>query len=464
MQVIEGYVLLSKNEYDQLCKQVELLTARVKELEAMLHKDSSNSSKPPSSDWYNKITKNRKQKSDKKIGGQPGHEGETLEMVEHPDHLIEHKVEKCDHCGMDLSDVRAEKYHRRQVHDLPPVKIEVTEHRVEVKQCKVCGKTTIADCDVPASVQYGEKIKSMAVYFNQYQFLPFERTKETMNDLFGCAMSAEVIKQSNEQCYERLEPVVEEQIKTSLINSAVMNCDETGLRCENDMQWVHSYSTDRHTYYAIDEKRGGEAMERINILPRFKGICEHDRWASYDQYEEMDHALCNNHLMRDLEFVEEAYNKSWAEKMQNVLIEGLHLSRQEKMNKIALSALETRYDRIVKKAIKEEPPAVITEKKKRGRKARSEPLKLAECFLHRKEDILRFLHDPRVPFGNNLAERDIRMIKLKQKISGCFRTRKGAEIFCRIRSYISTLKKQNKNVWDALQLTIRAPSTQLIAV
>lgn len=462
MQVPEGYILISKVEYGELLNRLSMMEARIKELEGMLNKDSSNSHKPPSSDGYKKKIQNNREKSDRNVGGQLGHEGKTLLMVEHPDKVIEHKVEYCKHCGMNLQHIPAKKYHRRQVYDLPRVKIEVTEHRVEVKQCGACHKETVADCDVPSSVQYGERIKSMGIYLNQYQMLPVERTRELMEDLFECSISAEVLQQSNELCYDNLEEKVEKEIKESITQSAVMHNDETGIRCEGTTRWIHSYSTQSHTYYAIDDKRGKEAMDRINILPQFTGNTVHDRWASYEKYDHCQHSYCNAHILRDLK-AEEENNKSWATRMKTVLLDAYALSKKEHTSLDSIKDTEKRYDRIVKEAIKQEPIPART-LHKRGRKAKSKSLNLLECFRDKKKEVLRFLHDKTIPFDNNLAERDLRMVKLKQKISGCFRTRNGADVFCRIRSYISTVKKQGGQVWNALQLIMKTSPLQPILI
>lgn len=470
MQVPEGYILISKVAYEQFLKRLTMMEAhikkqevRIKELEGMVNKNSCNSHKPPGSDGYKKKIKNNREPSGRKAGGQPGHEGKTLQMTENPDYVIAHTVECCKHCGVDLKNVKAKKYYRKQVHDLPPIKIEVTEHREEVKQCHVCGKETIADSGIPASVQYGERIKSMGVYLNQYQMLPFERTRETMEDLFECCLSAEVVQQSNKLCYENLEEKVEEEIKGSIIAGAVMHNDETGIRCEGKTQWIHVSSTQQNTYYAIDEKRGKEAMDRINILPLFWGTSVHDRWASYEKYDQCDHAYCNAHSLRDIKFVAEELQKPWAAQMQTTLLKAYGLSKQQKINQAEITAIEKKYAAIVKKGIKQEPlPAAAVHK--RGRKAKGKSLTLLECFRDKKKEYLRFLYEKTIPFDNNLAERDLRMVKLKQKISGCFRTRKGAEMFCRIRSYISTIKKQGGNIWEALQLSIKSSTLHPIMV
>lgn len=476
MLVPEGYILITKAEYEQLHRVIkdfqrtneelqrtnEELQSRIKELEARLSMNSSNSSKPPSSDGYKKRVQNNREKSHRKAGGQNGHEGYNLKMVENPDVVILHKAEQCEHCGTKLEQVVTHKHERRQVHDLPPINIIVTEHQIEHKICPCCGKEAIAPCPVSGSVQYGERIKSLGVYLNQYQMLPFERTREVMDDLFGACPSAEVLQQSNELCYDNLEQTVETVIKESLISSAVMNNDETGIRCEKDTKWIHVHSTGEHTYYAMDDKRGEEAMERIGILPRFQGNSVHDRWASYDMYDNCQHSYCNAHLLRELK-AEEENKKPWASDMKTVLLDAHELSKQEHTDTNRVVAIVKRYDNIVKKAIKQEPIPQKTPHK-RGRVAKSKSLRLLECFRDKNEKVLRFLYDKNVPFDNNLAERDLRMVKLKQKISGCFRTRKGADVFCRIRSYISTVKKQGGQVWEMLQMAMKTSSFQPIEI
>lgn len=471
MEVPEGHILITKGEYDGLhgtisdLKEIVLrLESRIKELEGQLDKNSSNSHKPPSSDGLKRTIKNSRVKSERKAGGQQGHKGSTLEMVENPDKIVEHKVTTCTHCGIDLEQIEVKRRHRRQVWDIPPVKVEITEHQVEVKLCPVCGKHTVAPCEARAAVQYGEAVKSMAVYLNQYQMLPVDRVSETMSDLFNCPLSAEVIQQSNNFAYQQLEQTVENNIKKALIESQVLHADETGIRCEGKTKWIHTYSSQGFTYYAMHHKRGKEAMDYINILPHFKGKGVHDRLKSYDQYENFKHGYCNAHLLRDLESVKEDDHRVWAEQMQKLTLDAHLLSKRDLINEQVIAIIEKQYDQIVEEGIKQEPLPVNIPGK-RGRKAKGKSLNLLECYQKRKKSILLFLHDPNVPFDNNLAERDLRMVKLKQKISGCFRTRTGADTFCRIRSYVSTIKKQNGKVWDALKTIMsRSPSIQPVFI
>lgn len=458
MEIKGDIVILSREEYKILQQDnamlkatVAKLLARVEELESMFNKDSSNSSKPPSSDGYSKKIKNNREKSGKSQGAQEGHKGTTLKMVADPDKVIEHKVKGQCKCGKDLEQAPIVRIEFRQVFDLPEKLLEVTEHQVEIRQCS-CGVVHEAECKEKGNAQYGDRIKSFAVYMNQYQFVPFERLQEVMKDCFGVSMSDGVLSVSNEQCYKALEKT-EEQIKQALQESKVMHNDETGMRCNSKLQWVHSSSTEQHTHYSIQEKRGKEGMDAIGILPSYKGISVHDRWAPYDNYG-CTHALCNAHLLRELKWVKEEVGRTWAEKMIELLVHANNLKKENKLDATAIHAIEQQYKQIIEQGITEEPPAPIPKIKKRGRIKKTKSLKLLEAFINRKEQILRFVHNKDVPFDNNLAERDIRMVKLKQKISGCFRTLHGGEVFFRIRSYISTVRKQGHGVLDAIEKTL----------
>ena len=451
MQIPEGYILISKVEYEQMLGQIETLLARVKELEGMLHKDSHNSHKPPGSNEFKKI-KNNRVKGEHSQGGQTGSEGTTLKMVTNPDKQIRCKAEgKCS-CGTSLEDLPVTRIEKRQEFDLPPKLIEVTEYAVEIKVCS-CGLEHHAQCPVNAPVQYGKRIQALAVGLNQYQMLPYERLQEFFRDYFNVSVSDWWLSKTNQVCYENLAPA-EEGIKQALISSAVLHSDETGLRSDGKRQWVHVASTTTHTHYDIHEKRGKEAMDAIGILPHYMGTLVHDRYGSYEKYENCQHSNCNAHHLRDLQYIEEEMNRKWAKRMRRFLIWSNHLSKQGQLEEAVVSALSQKYDTILRKAIQEEPADIVAQTNKRGRKAKNKSLRLIETLQQKKEQTLRFLYDLKVPFDNNQAERDLRMIKVKQKISGCFRTVKGAKTFCRIRSYISTVKKQGYNVLDAICLAL----------
>jgi transposase len=448
MEIKGSHVILTKEEFAALLYEIEQLKNEVKELKAQLGKNSANSSKPPSSDGYKKKIKNNREKSDKQQGAQEGHKGTTLQMVETPDKIIEHQVKgRCAECGMDLERASIKSIQRRQVFDLPAKLIEITEHRIEVKQCK-CGIVHEADCEIKGNVQYGEKIKSLMVYLNQYQLIPFNRLQQLSEDCFGMSVSDRVLEESNQKCYENLEQT-EVAIKKELICSRVIHNDETGIRCESKTQWIHSSSNPYYTHYSIQKKRGKEGIDAIGILTHFNGISVHDRWASYDDYE-CEHALCNAHLLRDLKFLAEENDCKWAKKMIGLLVQSNEYKKQDLLNEKTIQAIEKKSRRIIKEGIKEEPPPEETKKAKRGRKAKSKSLNLLEVFIQRSEQVWKFIYNREVPFDNNLAERDLRMVKLKQKISGCFRSLNGAQVFCRIRSYISTARKQGQSILNAI--------------
>jgi hypothetical protein len=456
-----GYILIKQVEYEQLLKDheqlcrenaelrktVEMLVFRVKELEGMLHKDSRNSHKPPGSDAFRKPIKNSRVKGERPQGGQAGSEGTTLKMIENPDKQVTCKVKGTCSCGTLLTDLPLSRIEKRQEFDIPPKLIEVTEYEVEVKKC-VCGKEHKAECPVQAHVQYGKRIQALAIGLNQYQMLPYERLQEFFRDYFGVSVSDWWLNKINEVCYENL-ALSEEGIKQVLIMSDVLHSDETGLRSDGK-KWVHVASTATHTHYDIHAKRGKEAMDAIGILPYFTGNSIHDRYGSYEKYTNCQHANCNAHHLRDLLFIEEEMGRKWAKRMRRFLIWGNHLKKQGQLDTSTIAALMQQYDTILNKASWEEPPDIPTELGKRGRKAKNKSKRLIETLQQKKEQTLRFLLYPKVPFDNNQAERDLRMIKVKQKISGCFRTLHGAKVFCRIRSYISTAKKQGYTVLDAM--------------
>ena len=284
---------------------------------------------------------------------------------------------------------------------------------------------------------------------NQYQFVPFDRLQEMTEDCFGISISDGVLAKNNQVCYEQLQQT-EQEIKERIAQSDVMHNDETGMRCEGKTQWIHSSSTQEFTHYSIQQKRGKPGMDAIGILNHYKGISVHDRWASYDKYNCI-HALCNAHLLRELKAVHQDTGRQWAEGMISLLVSANKLKSENKLDTKAIRHIEKEFRKVTRQGIEEEPVQLKPKVKKRGRTAKPKSLNLLEVFINRREEIFRFLHNKDVPFDNNLAERDLRMVKLKQKISGCFRTLHGAEVFCRIRSYISTCRKQGRSVLDAIE-------------
>jgi len=450
MQLPKGYVILREEELLFMQQQMISLVERIKELEHQLKKDSSNSHKPPSSDSFRKPIQNNREKSNKSQGAQPGHKGTTLTMADTPDKIIFHPVGgKCD-CGRELKNQLTINLQRSQVIDIPEKLKEITEHQIEVKQCK-CGQIYYGKTMSMAPVQYGSRIKAMSVYMNNYGLLPYDRLQDFFFDCFDIEISDGVLVSANEKCYKNLEPI-EQQIKDQLKSSPVIHNDETGMRCEKSLKWGHVSSNKDFTHYAFHDKRGVEAINDIDILPGYRGVSVHDRYSSYDSYL-CDHALCNAHLLRDLKGLVED-DKTWASQMIELLLKAKKYKETTRLSKKIREEIFSEYDKIVSTGLKSEPVLEENTVKKRGRKKKPDSLRLLETFSNRKDQILKFFVKPHVPFDNNLAERDLRMIKLKQKISGCFRTKTGAEIFCRIRSYISTIRKQGYNIIDSIQLAI----------
>jgi transposase len=440
-----------------LLKRIEVLETRLDEVEGRLSKHSKNSSKPPSGDGFVKRTSSLRGKSQKKSGGQPDHPGQTLEWSSQVDEVIEHRVEQCAGCGASLGATLAEQVFARQVHDIPAISLKVSEHRVEVKCCAACGQVNEGQFPESLSnlVQYGPRLRGVMVYLMEGQLLPSERTVELLSDVLGVEVSEGTLYNVREQCFQQLESMTTE-ICDALLDSEVVHFDETGLRVNSKLWWLHVASTDALTYYFIHPKRGKEAMDEMGILPQYQGKAMHDGWKSYLLYACV-HFLCNAHHLRELQFIVERHQQLWAFSMSLLLVtiyaqvEEAKAAGQTALPPEQLSAFETRYQAILEEARRVNPPLPPPETAKpRGRPKQSPPQNLLGRLSAQRTSVLGFMYDFTVPFDNNQAERDVRMAKLKQKISGCFRSTQGAKMFCRIRGYLSTLRKQGHNVLDAL--------------
>lgn len=447
-----------------LQEQVRVLQEQVAEQAIMIHslqdqlaKNSRNSGKPPSSDGLKKPrTRSLRRKTGRRSGGQKGHKGHTLRQVEKPDHIQVHQAPTCPHCATDLQAVKSNDHEKRQVFDLPPVRIEVTEHQAEIKDCPTCGQQVKGTFppEVTQPVQYGQRIKAQASYLNTYQLIPWARTCETLGDFYDHTPAEALIQEANIAMAEQTESS-RAATKQQLLDAEVAQFDESGLRVEGKLNWLHVTSTDRLTHYEVHPKRGRDAMEDIGILPEFEGRAVHDHWQSYFTFDNCQHALCNAHHRRELQFVVDQYQQEWAQKMDKLLLDIKAEVEEATPDQKALSPerlthFEQRYDELIADGLAANPPPDTPPPKKRGRKKQSPPKNLLDRLEERKPEVLAFMYDFRVPFDNNLAERDVRMVKVKQKISGAFRTRTGAEIFCAIRSYISTVRKHERNVIDAM--------------
>lgn len=443
---------------EQQMQQNAVLIKRVENLEARLNKDSHNSHKPPSSDGYSKSTRTRSQrkKTGRRSGGQPGHMGTTLELVAQPDKVIKHRAEHCQGCGAALSTGAGEVAERRQVFDLPPTEIEVTEHQSIRSTCECCGCETVGTFpeQVSQPVQYGAGMKSLLVYWHMQQLLPLERSCEVMSDVLGMSPSEGTLVNAISQCAERLIPV-ETQIKDAIIACKVVHFDETGMRIEAKLHWLHEAGTPTLTYYRVHSKRGSKALDAIGILPAFEGMAMHDAYASYWQYD-CKHALCNAHLLRDLTAIEEQTGQSWPREFKTLLVEIKdEVERRRQLGGKRLDwklqrEYESRYAQLLTLGQQAHPTPQKVDHR-RGRTKQPPARNLLDRLDEHRTSVLAFMYDFSTPFDNNLAERDLRMMKLKQKISGCFRSFQGAEHFCRIRAYISTLRKQRIPILHALR-------------
>lgn len=449
------------------------LESRLLHLSAQLSKDSHNSSKPPSSDGLRKkpVPQNLRTKSDKPSGGQPNHRGVTLCLTDNPEEIAETFSTfplVCSACHTCLDGVASEGFERRQVHDLPPLALQITEHRAYRKVCPQCHTLNRSPFPTEAtqSVQYGPRVKALCVYLQEYQLLPYARTQELLSDLFACSLCEGTLGNSLLTCYERLAPV-ESAIKAALQSEEVGHFDETGVRIEGKLHWLHSASTGALTFFAAHAKRGKEATDAIGVLPAFTGTAVHDAYATYFGYD-CSHALCNAHLLRELiGLAEQGKPQSQAQEWPSKLIDLVMTIKQQvqdarsqgrkHLSSEALHTFERQYDAFLTEGRAAHP--AVPPSGKRGRTRQSPAYNLLERLHKHRESVLAFMYHFQVPFDNNQAERDLRMTKVRQKVSGCFRSAEGARIFCRIRGYISTLRKQGKQVLTALQTVFRGNPT-----
>lgn len=441
--------------------QIAALGERVKELEKSPSSTSRNSSKPPSTDPAPR-PKSLRTKSGRKPGGQPGHKGASLKWVETPEHIIKHSPEECRHCGVSLVDVEPLGCRRRQVVDLPELRLEVTEHRAQRKQCGVCGQDTEGEFPswVGAGTGYGPGIKSLGVYLNQYQLLPYDRVGQLLTDLLGTSLSPGTLYAAIRTCFEALSKT-EEAIAQGVKQACVANFDETGIDVAGQRMWLHVAATPSLTHYGAHNRRGTLATDAIGILPDFGGTAVRDAWSCYAKYP-CRHGLCNAHHLRELTYLEQQ-GQEWAAEMIRLLVEikGVvsDTVRQGKdgLSSESLSGYESRYQGLIEQGIEANPlPSERTTR--RGPLKRSKGRNLVERLDKRRDEVLRFMYDLRVPFDNNQAERDVRMVKVQQKVSGCFRTMEGAQMYCRIRGYISTARKQGYNALAAIDTAFRGQS------
>lgn len=442
------------------------LVQRVDELERRLNQNSNNSSKPPSSDGYQKPSpKSLRGKTNKRNGGQPGHKAHWLKQSDHPDVVITHEVNTCEKCQHDLSDVPVQSEDTRQVFHII-VKMEITEHRTQTKICSNPGchhqNQSAYPEDVNHKTQYSSSTRAFLSYLNLQQLLPLNRIREMVHALTGIAISEGTIVRANQELHANLANE-EQKIKAHLLNSPVLHSDESGLQIDGKLQWLHTACTPLYTYYSVHSKRGREAMDDAGLLPQYEGTSVHDGLKAYEGYT-CKHGLCNQHHHRELNAVVENDKQPWADEMIELLYEikrrkeELIAEGYDEMDPQERAIFEDWYRAVVSIGLAENPSPVPPVGKKRGRVKQSKTKNLLDRLHLKRDAVLAFMHDFRVPFTNNEAEQAIRMIKTHQKVSGCFRSLKGAETFSRIRGFISTLRKQNLSVLDNLQKVFEGKS------
>ena len=459
MKALPDLSSLSHEQKDELIRTLfellQRLTARVEELEARLCKDSHNSSKPPSSDGLGKKTRSLREASGKQPGGQAGHLGKTLKRASHVDDVIKHLLPPCCPCGATLDETQARIHERRQVFDIPVARYQVTEHRTQQLRC-TCGAVHQSAFPEGVSdvVQYGPNVRALAVHLTHGQLLPVARSAQLICQLFGLNLSQASVLAWIDQASQRLRPAVE-HIAQALVGVPVAHADESGLRVAAHLHWLHTVASETLTWYGVHGKRGMPAIEDHGILRKRIAVLVHDCWAPYWDLHCV-HALCNAHLLRELTFVHETTGQGWAKRMMGLLRRAnqrCETARQE--DKTALTARQIRwigkcYEEILAEAGADNPQA-SRQNKRRGRVKQTVTFNLISRMRDHADAVLRFVTDLRVPFTNNLGERAIRMPKVKQKISGRWRTLKGAQDFCTIRSYLDTMHKQGHNLFEVLR-------------
>ena len=432
------------------------LAAQVAELKARLGMNSQNSSKPPSSDAYVKpAPRSLRRASGRKPGKQPGDPGFRLEQRPDPDEVRVHVPEVCRGCGDSLHDAAVIGRERRQVFDLPPIELTVIEHQAERRACG-CGVVTTAAFPAEASAPtcYGPGVAALGVYFLGRQHLPVERAAECLADCFGAPVSTGYLSSLLPTAANRLEGFLA-LVKKELTQAEVVHFDETGGRVKGKLWWIHVACTDQYTLYHLDPRRGKTAMDAAGVLPSFTGVAVHDGLAAYRHYTAAEHGLCGAHHLRELAGIAQLTGQSWPTELAELLVQ-MHLAvgvaRANGTTEFPAERLADywrRYDALVATGKELNPPPPRTGE--RGRPALGKPGSLLARLATHRADVLRFATDFRVPLDNNQAERDVRMVKLQQKISGGWRSQTGAESFLAVRSYLSTARKHGQQAMDVLR-------------
>ena len=452
-----------QQSFDAQTALIAQLNQTIQELKEQLNKNSKNSSKPPSSDGFKKpAPKSLRKPSGKKVGGQKGHQGTFLSVLSDPDKIVKHMPSACEGCPhYKMCKGTACVAEKRHVIDAV-VTVNVVEHQLlEIPICMLHGDTRKGNFpnDVKATVQYGENLQALSVALNTVGAVSVKRTHEILSGVFNIPLATGTISNMVKRCANAVSETVN-RIKQKVANSGLGHFDETGTRVDKKLWWVHDASNCEFTYLDISPKRGYLGMEQCGVLPLFHGIAMHDCWASYWSYEDCQHAVCCAHLLRELTGIAENHpEQKWASAFIDLLLEMKKVKdKAVEVGKETLSyyhyhKFDKRYDELIKQA-REENPLPVTTEKKRGRKKKGKILALVERLDNYKASVCLFIHNFMVPFDNNQAERDLRMIKVKTKVSGCFRSEEGARDYLKIMSYIGTAHKQGHNAYDAIRKAI----------
>lgn len=425
---------------------------RIRQLEARLGQNSHNSSKPPSSDPPSSRLKpmptSLRSKSGKKPGGQKGHGGNTLKQVEVTDeqHVQNHRPAQCPRCRCDLSQTESAGYTRRQVFDIPPPTLEVTEHRAHALVCPCCQAQVKADFPegVDQPVQYGPNVVGLALYLHVVHLVPFARTAQIVGEVSGASLCQSTLHNALERGFVRLAPF-EQDLKRALAQAPILHVDETSVRQCKKRHWVHTRCTDQLCWLFAHARRGGAQV--LSDLVDYGGTLISDFWGSYVGMD-CRHQFCVAHLCRELQGVFEQTKQPWAKDLKELLLSAnaaCHRARERGSPRLwNATAWAAPYDLLVQEGLRQSPRDASRNKQSKARN-------LVERLRDYRSECLGFLFDLSLPFTNNEAERSIRMVKVRAKVSGGFRTAAGVERFCRWRSYTQTCAKQEMNVLRCIQ-------------
>ena len=439
----------------ELATKVTELQGRVADLEERLGRNPRNSSMPPSAEGFSKPpspSRAERRAAARKQGKQPGAPGKHLAQVADPDHVVHHAPPSCSSCGSGLEDAEVVDAERRQIFELPEIRLVVTEHIAERRRCR-CGCTTKAEFPRAAIAPacYGPSVRALAAYLAVHQHLPMDRMAQLFSDVLQAPVSVGALAQMVTEAAAGTGPFLE-STRLLLHDAPVVHFDETGGRATGRLHWVHSASTGRLTLIDCHPKRGRLAMDDLGVIGQMTGVAVHDGWKPYRHYD-VDHALCNAHHLRELKAIAIGWDQGWADDLAGLLIEAkqavdaARTKGSDHLDDATLHSIRVRYGQLVAKGFSLNPAPEVGKRSGYVKKA----FNLLVRLDTQRTDVLRFVTDFDVPFDNNQAERDIRMVKLQQKISGSWRTLEGARNFCAIRSYVSTLRKQDHNVLAGLR-------------